>query len=236
MWAWGRVRMRTFCLQLGFSQRAQRKRSCSRSWRLSDLILALGEPSPKYNVFGAQNARRCPNHRADSGVPKIRAARANHGIVFFDGGRVFVTGRLCEGFACMLQLVTGVFVVMDFGVRGRRTDRGAKGLLGCTAVAWDVDCQLDRRLLRVRASFLSMFRTRGHGKTGWENSDTLGPARCKIDRNPPKGTSCWRTLDGERLHKRRNMLFKKCWVKFLPVFGCDTSRPIHGLERWARMV
>ena len=60
------------------------------------MILALGEPSPKYNVCGAQNARRCPNHRADSGVPKIRAsyassmcaARANHGIVIFDGGRV----------------------------------------------------------------------------------------------------------------------------------------------------
>ena len=25
---------------------------------------------------------------------------------------------------------------------------------------------------------VSMFRTRGHGKTGWENIDTLGPARC----------------------------------------------------------
>ena len=33
------------------------------------------------------------------------------------------------------RLFTGVFVVMDFGVRGRRTDLGASGLLGSTASA-----------------------------------------------------------------------------------------------------
>ena len=186
MWAWGRVRMRMFCLQLGFSHRAQRKRSCSRSWRLSDLILALGEPSPKYNVFGAQNARRCPNHRADSGVPKIRAARANHGIVFFDGGRVFVTGRLCEGFACMLQLVTGVFVVMDFGVSGRRTDHGAKGLLGSTAVAWDVGLSVGQATLaRQRSLLLACFELVDVARQDGKNIDTLAQRAVKytgIDR------------------------------------------------------
>ena len=52
----------------------------------------------------------------------------------------------------MLRLVTKVFVVKDFGVGGRRTHRSANGLLGSTALAWDVDCQLDRRLWRASAA------------------------------------------------------------------------------------
>ena len=40
----------------------------------------------------------------------------------------------------------------DFGVGGRRTHRSANGLPESTALAWDVDCQLDRRLLRVSAA------------------------------------------------------------------------------------
>ena len=51
------------------------------------------------------------------------AAQANHGIVSFHCDRVFVTSRLCEGFACMLEFVTKLLVVKDFGVRVRRTDQ-----------------------------------------------------------------------------------------------------------------
>ena len=91
----------------------------------------------------------------------------------------FVIGRLCEGFACMLQLVTGVFVVMDFGVRGRRTDRGAKGLLGSTAVAWDVGLSVGQATLaRPRSLLLACFELVDMARQDGKNIDTLAPARC----------------------------------------------------------
>ena len=97
---------------------------------------------------------RCPNHRADSAsyASSMCAARANHGIVSFVGDRVFVICRLCEGFACMLEIVAKVFVVKDFGARGRRSGCGANGMLGSTALAGNMCIQLDRRLWRVHAA------------------------------------------------------------------------------------
>ena len=67
-------------------------------------------------------------------------------------------------------------------MRGRRTDRGANGLLGSTALAWDVGDQLDRRLWRVRAacfwlvshSWTRQHRMRGHrhfSPIAWPNRD-----------------------------------------------------------------
>ena len=73
---------------------------------------------------------------------------------------------------------------------------------GTWTVSWTGDSGTFAQLV------FGLCRTRGHGKTGRENSDV-----CK-----------------------KNMLFQTCWVKYLPVFGCDTSRPTYGLERWARMV
>ena len=120
------------------------------------------------------------------------AARANHGIVSSHGGRVFVIGRLCEGFACMLELVTRVFVVKDFGVGGRRTDRGANGLLGSTTLAWDVDCQLDRRPWRVSAACFRLVSNSWTWQKGRGDIDTFRPSRRQTETNRSQGTTSWK--------------------------------------------
>ena len=118
------------------------------------------------------------------------AARANHGIVSFHGGRVFVIGRLCEGFACMLQLVTKVFVLMVFGVRARRTDRmdcwDPRRWHGTWVVRWTGDSGASAQLV------FGLCQTRGHCKTGRENSDTFRPARCQTETNRSQGTTSWK--------------------------------------------
>ena len=125
------------------------------------------------------------------------AAQANHGIVSSHGGRVFVIGRLCEGFACMLELVTRVSVVKDFGVGGRRTDR-----MGSTALAWDVDCQLDRRLWRASAPCFWLVSNSWTWQKGRGDIDTFRPSRRQTETNRSQGTTSWKTLDGQRLQKK----------------------------------
>ena len=156
----------------------------------------------------------------------------NHGIVSFDGVDVLVNGRLCERFACMLQLVTKVFVVTDFGVRGRRTDRSANGLLGSTAVAWDMGLSVGQAtLVRQRSLFSACVKLMDMDELTAALWAQRAAEKTRIDRRAQ--------VVGELLMENvynKNMLFQTCWVKFLPIFRCDTSRPIHGLERWARMV
>ena len=131
------------------------------------------------------------------------AARVNHGIVSFDGVHVLVNGRLCERFACMLQLVTKVFVVKDFGVRGRRTDRSANGLLGSTAVAWDTGLSVGHSTLaRQRSLFSACVKLVDMARQDEITAALWAQRAAKKTRIDPKGTSCWRTLNGERLQQK----------------------------------
>ena len=103
---------------------------------------------------------RCLNHRSDSAscASSMCAARANHGIVSFHGGRVFVTSRSSEGFACVLKIVTKVLVVKDFGVRGQRTDRGANAA-GIHGIGIGRALSIrEATLVRQRSLFLACFK------------------------------------------------------------------------------
>ena len=239
-----------FGLQLRFfPTRAQRKGSCSRSWRHCKLIL-IGAQLARCTSMGAGRTgcrrsrifagrrirdaihtielnRMCPRflHRACS----MCAALANHGIVSSHGGRVFVIGRLCEGFACMLELVTRVSVVKDFGVGGRRTDR-----MGSTALAWDVDCHLDRRPWRVSAACFRLVSNSWTWQDRTENSDTFRPSR--RNRDESQGTTSWKNSRRRTSAEQKTCCSRHVGSSLFQFLGVTRHVPFMVLERWARMV
>ena len=100
----------------------------------------------------------------------------------------------------MLELVTGVSVVMVFGVRVRRTDRmdcwGPRHWHGTWTVSWTGDSGASAQLV------FGLLQTRGHGRKD-EGTSTLFVRRAakqrRIDRRAQRRG---RTLDGERLQKK----------------------------------
>ena len=97
----------------------------------------------------------------------------------------------------MLDLVTRVSVVKDFGVGGRRTDR-----MGSTALAWDVDCQLDSRLWRASAPCFWLASNSWTWQKGRGDIDTFFRRAAKQRRIDRRAQRRGRTLDGQRLQKK----------------------------------
>ena len=77
-------------------------------------------------------------------------------------------------------------------MRGRRTDRGANGLLGSTTLAGDVDCQLDRRPWRVSAACFRLVSNSWTWQDRTENSDIFRPSRRQTETNRSQGTTSWK--------------------------------------------
>ena len=123
----------------------------------------------------------CPRflHRV---LASMCAAPANHGIVSSHGGRVFVIGRL--------ELVTGVSVVMVFGVRVRKTDRmdclSPRHWHGTWTVSWTGDCGAPAHLCFWLVSN-SWTWQKGRG-----DIDTFRPSRRQTETNRSQGTTSWK--------------------------------------------
>ena len=112
-----------------------------------------------------------------------------------------------------------VLVVKDFGVHGRRADRGANAAgihdigMGRGLSIREATVARQRSLLSASVTLVAIARQD-------EGASTLLAHRAtkqrRVDR---RARSRGRTLDGERLRKKKNSPFKTCWVKSLPVFG-----------------
>ena len=133
----------------------------------------------------------------------------------------------------MLKIVTKVLVVKDFGVRGQRTDRGANAA-GIHGIGIGRALSIrEATLVRQRSLFLACFKLVDMARQD-EGHRHFSPIALPNRDGSIAGHKVVEELSTENVCKKKSP-FKTFWVKSLPVFGCDASRSIHGLERWARL-